>query len=407
MPTNYKILGQTAPSAGSETLNYTVPSSKSTLVRSINITNTSATADTYNIAILPSVIPTTNPTFFAAAGPNNETHAAYSTDAITWTRTTLPSQQSWYSAAYGNGTFIIVAWGADANAAASSTNGITWTLRTMPSASGWYNAAYGNNIFVAVSYNEGKAASSTDGITWTARTMPFIQGYRGLAYGGNTFVAVGTGSNSVNAAYSTNGTTWASSEMPENRRWLGVAYGNNTFVSVAYQPSGNPVATSTNGITWTLRANALFGSFLSWRPMTFGNGIFLASSGGPVAATSTDGITWTQITMPDVGWRTLTFGNGRFSAIAAGTAQAAYSTNGISWTLTTMPQSAFWTAAAYGDEESPIPSQNNNYIAFNASVPGNSTVSIKAGYTLETGNGIRVTSTNGTSTFSAFGAEIS
>lgn len=52
MTTNYKILGQTAPSAGSETLNYTVPAATSTLVRSINVTNTSASADTCNIALV-------------------------------------------------------------------------------------------------------------------------------------------------------------------------------------------------------------------------------------------------------------------------------------------------------------------------------------------------------------------
>ena len=52
MTTNYKILGQTAPAAATETLNYTVPSSTSTLVRSINVANTSATADTYNIALV-------------------------------------------------------------------------------------------------------------------------------------------------------------------------------------------------------------------------------------------------------------------------------------------------------------------------------------------------------------------
>ena len=53
MTTNYKILGQTKPTAATETLNYTVPASTSTLVRSINITNTSSTADTYYIAIVP------------------------------------------------------------------------------------------------------------------------------------------------------------------------------------------------------------------------------------------------------------------------------------------------------------------------------------------------------------------
>ena len=52
MTTNYKILGQTAPTAATEALNYTVPAATSTLVRSINVTNTSATADTYNIALV-------------------------------------------------------------------------------------------------------------------------------------------------------------------------------------------------------------------------------------------------------------------------------------------------------------------------------------------------------------------
>ena len=52
MTTNYKILGQTAPTADTETLHYTVPNSTSTLVRSINVTNTSATPDVYNIALV-------------------------------------------------------------------------------------------------------------------------------------------------------------------------------------------------------------------------------------------------------------------------------------------------------------------------------------------------------------------
>lgn len=54
MTTNYKILGQTAPTSAIETLHYTVPSATYTMVKSINIANTSATADTFNIAIVPS-----------------------------------------------------------------------------------------------------------------------------------------------------------------------------------------------------------------------------------------------------------------------------------------------------------------------------------------------------------------
>lgn len=53
MATSYKILGQTAPSAATETLNYTVPTSTSVLIRSINIANTSSTADTFSVALVP------------------------------------------------------------------------------------------------------------------------------------------------------------------------------------------------------------------------------------------------------------------------------------------------------------------------------------------------------------------
>ena len=52
MTTNYKILGQSAPTAATETLHYTVPSSTSTIVKSINITNRSSSADTYSIALV-------------------------------------------------------------------------------------------------------------------------------------------------------------------------------------------------------------------------------------------------------------------------------------------------------------------------------------------------------------------
>jgi hypothetical protein len=53
MTTNYKLLAQTAPTANTETLSYAVPGSTSVIIRSINITNTSSSADTYYIAIVP------------------------------------------------------------------------------------------------------------------------------------------------------------------------------------------------------------------------------------------------------------------------------------------------------------------------------------------------------------------
>ena len=51
--TDYKILGQDAPAAGVETNSYSVPATKSAVVRAIDVTNTSSTPDTFDIAITP------------------------------------------------------------------------------------------------------------------------------------------------------------------------------------------------------------------------------------------------------------------------------------------------------------------------------------------------------------------
>lgn len=53
MPTAYKVLGQSAPSATTATTLYTVPATTSTVVSSIVISNRAATAATYRIAIRP------------------------------------------------------------------------------------------------------------------------------------------------------------------------------------------------------------------------------------------------------------------------------------------------------------------------------------------------------------------
>lgn len=53
MPTAYKVLGQSAPSATTATTLYTVPASTSAVVSSIVIANRDASAATYRIAIRP------------------------------------------------------------------------------------------------------------------------------------------------------------------------------------------------------------------------------------------------------------------------------------------------------------------------------------------------------------------
>ena len=53
MPTTYKVLGQSAPSATTATTLYTVPSATSTVVSTITVCNQASTAATYRIAVRP------------------------------------------------------------------------------------------------------------------------------------------------------------------------------------------------------------------------------------------------------------------------------------------------------------------------------------------------------------------
>jgi hypothetical protein len=53
MPTAYKVLGQVAPSATTDTTLYTVPSATQAVVSTIAISNRAATAATYRIAVRP------------------------------------------------------------------------------------------------------------------------------------------------------------------------------------------------------------------------------------------------------------------------------------------------------------------------------------------------------------------
>ena len=54
MPTVYKVLGQSAPSAATATTLYTVPAATKTIISTINVVNTHAsTADAIRIAVRP------------------------------------------------------------------------------------------------------------------------------------------------------------------------------------------------------------------------------------------------------------------------------------------------------------------------------------------------------------------
>jgi hypothetical protein len=54
MPNIYKILGQSAPAATTETVLYTAPGSTSTVISTISVCNQAASPATFRIAVRPS-----------------------------------------------------------------------------------------------------------------------------------------------------------------------------------------------------------------------------------------------------------------------------------------------------------------------------------------------------------------
>lgn len=53
MPTNYKVLGQSAPSANTDTTLYTVPAGTEAVISTLVVANRGSTSGTFRIAIRP------------------------------------------------------------------------------------------------------------------------------------------------------------------------------------------------------------------------------------------------------------------------------------------------------------------------------------------------------------------
>jgi hypothetical protein len=173
---------------------------------------------------------------------NNGNKAAYSTDCITWTQTTMPSSGDWLKPVYANGKWVALM--DQSTDAAYSTDGITWTQTTMPSSGGWRTPVYGVNMFVAYKLYSSTIAYSTDGITWTQVDTPsqFIN----IIYGNNVFVGCPRGSSQ--AIYSTDGINWTSSDTGAQTGNYPGNYINSKFIAIA--KGGNTMIHSTDGINW-------------------------------------------------------------------------------------------------------------------------------------------------------------
>jgi len=74
MPTTYKVLGQSKPSAATNTTLYTVPSATAAVISTLSICNDSASATAYRVAVAAASAPTSSEYIvYGASVPANDT----------------------------------------------------------------------------------------------------------------------------------------------------------------------------------------------------------------------------------------------------------------------------------------------------------------------------------------------
>ena len=286
---------------------------------------------------------------FVAFSEFSQAAAAYSTDGITWTASSMPENALWQGIGYGDGKFLALL-----DYIYYSTDGINWT-KSSSSQKSYTSVAYGSGKFVSTSitYTDWVISYSTDGITWSDVSIHPGTNLYTMNYLGGRFWGAGaqqyltSGWTSVS---STDGITWSQASLPEI--FPALAYGNGKFVAA----SQNTVFHSTNGITWTQSSFPQGENYsLSRIPPAFGSGKFAVigyrSQEGvtvPRVALSTDGVTWEPRDIPLKSFpRSLIYGDGKFLATASDDS-VAYSTDGLGWTEAKLPRSAPWKYVTLG-----------------------------------------------------------
>lgn len=227
-----------------------------------------------------------NDVFFCGHATGSSTVYS-STDGGTWTARTMPSSQDWGPVTWSGINYVCV--NGVGTSAAYSTDYISWTASTLAtSASGCYSLATDGAGKVLTS-STGTIQLSTDhGVTW-ANVAGVVGEFVG--YIGGLFIAVDV--NSVNYKTSPDGSTWTARTAPGSKTFMGSAtyfcvHGGNW---VAVMTDGTAYKT-TDGINWTSLGALPFNS-VSARVIVV-NGVYFAYTTLPTGRYmySHDFVTW-------------------------------------------------------------------------------------------------------------------
>jgi hypothetical protein len=412
--TDYKILGQSAPSNLIFEDVYSTPTNKTALIRAINVINNSSnSSDKINIGTKENTgvqqrelfirrglngidtqiskdgiiwetklkfINGQTGFFTSYAGNfgqdvllNNFSYIAKSQDLINWTGCTIP----FFLSIGGVGAIVAsserVVVSGNYGAYATSTDLITWESSSEKIgflAQGGSSILYNDGKFVSVGGSGPIASTSTDGITWTFYTvgsLSYRDYSRGSAiYGGGTLLLVP--GYTADVISSTDAITWtiSSTLVTNSKRYASAAHGNGIFL-VGYENSSTQASTSTDGITWTVNSSfynyysSLFGGVSGIKSISFGSGKFVVipdTYGATIFPYSTDAITWNHSTLPaSTNWIKIISDGTNFFALAQD-GSGAYSTDGITWTARSFPEAFASSTLSY----SRINYVNNKYI---------------------------------------------
>lgn len=211
--------------------------------------------------------------------------------------------------AYGNGRVVIghqiAGMSPDVLITTTADGGQTWETNTLYVHTNQHHTpevlAFANDKFFIFVQRGGQtlSAQSTDGITWESLDVGGMGISTGFAYGNGRYIAVGSAGGLGVIRISVDGETWPLTMMDESQ--MGgiqhIAFGSGVFV-IATSRSGSmdqrpTLFYSTDGEEWTAAALDSEEDIGAISQLTYGNGVFMATSGSSVMV-SDDGQTWSK-----------------------------------------------------------------------------------------------------------------
>ena len=160
----------------------------------------------------------------AVAVANNSNVAAYTTDGINWTQTTLPAFGLWNEVILGNQYFVIIQEG---NSFLYSSDGKNWGL-TYIQYGLWNNIQFCSNSFYVTQPNSNFSLTSQNGYVWiNSATLPSSSTWSASTYSNYHGQSVLISASNA-AAISTDCKNWTETTLPLSLAWNAITSSDST-----------------------------------------------------------------------------------------------------------------------------------------------------------------------------------